>query len=208
MPRTAISFSGMPRVVPSAVNCWKCFISKHEADVYVHTWNTDHEAVAVLQESFAPVSMLVESPRSFGLLGDYDERAQASNPYNVFSMWTSIRESMLLIQRRKERYDRVVRARFDLLFDDFDFLDVHGVVIPGKPAEIYCWKDHRYPGWHDLMAYGDQDSMDLYSQTLDQIPVIYGEGSPFFSEFFLSTHLYRTKTNTTHHGIFADISRK
>jgi hypothetical protein len=57
------------------------------------------------------------------------------------------------------------------------------------------------------MAYGDVESMLVYASTLHQIKGIYDEGSQFFSEFFLSTHLYRSKTNTTHHAMHADIAR-
>lgn len=203
----AISFSGLPRVVAPALECWKRFITKHSADVYMHTWNTDADATRSLLDALAPDAALIESLRDFGDLDRYKERAQSSDPFGVFSMWTSIRESMQLIERRGKRYDRIVRARTDVMFDDFDFLDVHGIVVPGKPAEIYCWNGMRYPGWHDLMAYGDHDGMMEYSSTLDAIPSIYDEGSPFFSEFFLSTNLFRKRINTTHHGIFADIIR-
>lgn len=205
--RVAISFSGLPRIVPSALECWERLISRHSADVYLHAWNTDADAIRVLGDRLKPVSMLVESPRDFPCLDHYKERAQHCDPHSVFSMWTSIQESIMLMQRRGTTYDRVVRARTDVIFEDFDFLDTHGVVIPGKPAEIYFWKDQRYPGWHDLMAYGDQDSMVEYARTLETIPGTYQEGSPFFSEFFLSTHLFRSRINTTHHGIFADIMR-
>lgn len=205
--KVAVSFSGLPRMFPAALSCWERLISRYQADVYMHLWNQDSSSVSILLDRFNPVSYLVEQFREFDGIDHYRERAVSSDPYRVFSMWTSIRESMWLIERRGKRYDRVVRARLDVAFDDMDFLDCHGVVIPGKPAEIYEFNGNRYPGWHDMMAYGDQDSMVTYSNTLLEIPAIYSEGSPFFSEFFLSTHLFRKKTNTTHHGVFADIVR-
>lgn len=194
-------------MIPRALDCWERLISRYEADVYMHIWEQNDGSTPAVIDRFRPTSVLVEKPRVFADVGRYTERLQHSNPYNVFSMWTSIRESMMLIARRGESYDRVIRARFDVMFDDLELMDCHGVVIPGKPAEIYSYQDQRYPGWHDMMAYGDQESMMAYSETLHAIPEIYSEGSPFFSEFFLSTHLFRNKINTTHHGIFADIVR-
>lgn len=205
--KVAVSFSGLPRMFPAALACWESLISRYQADVYMHLWNHDPVNIASLLERFKPIAYIVEQFREFDGMDHYRERAVSSDPYRVFSMWTSIRESMSLIERRGKRYDRVVRARLDVAFDDMEFLDCHGVVIPGKPAEVYAFNGHRYPGWHDMMAYGDQDSMIAYSNTLLEIPSIYSEGSPFFSEFFLSTTLFKKKINTTHHGVFADIVR-
>lgn len=205
--RVAVSFSGLPRAVPAALACWARLITRYRADVYMHLWNHETGSISNILEMFNPVSCSIESLREFPEITHYRERAVSSDPYSVFSMWTSIRESMSLIEKSGKTYDRVVRARLDVAFDDIEFLDSHGVVIPGKPAEIYSFKGQRYPGWHDMMAYGDQPSMLAYSGTLMEIPSIYSEGSPFFSEFFLSTHLFRSKINTTHHGVFADIVR-
>lgn len=205
--RVAVSFSGLPRAFPVALVCWERLITRYQADVYMHLWNHETGNISSILEMFKPVSCSIESLREFSDIDHYRERAVSSDPYSVFSMWTSINESMALIEKSGRIYDRVVRARLDVAFDNIEFLDSHGVVIPGKPAEIYVFNGHRYPGWHDMMAYGDQQSMISYANTLQEIPKIYSEGSPFFSEFFLSTHLFRRKINTTHHGVFADIVR-
>jgi hypothetical protein len=205
--RIAVSFSGLPRIVPRSLDCWKNLIARYRADVYLHTWNTDAKAIRELTSVLSPRAMMIETPRVFVDIDRYAERACFCDPYSVFSMWTSIAESMKMAERCGVGYDRIIRARTDVVFEEFQLLDVHGVVIPGKPAEIYDWQGQRYPGWHDLMAYGDTESMLAYADTLQQIQGIYDEGSQFFSEFFLSTHLYRSKTNTTHHAIHADIAR-
>lgn len=204
--RVAVSFSGLPRIRHRAIYSWEGLIRKYNADVFMHIWETgDGETEKV--KSIFPAAQCVSDPQEIFDTSDYTERLQYSNPQNVFSQWTSIWRSMNLVYSHNTSYDVVVRARLDVEFDQFDFLDTHGVKIPGKPAEVYHWQGFRYPGWHDMMAYGDPDSMRAYADTLWKIPQIYREGSPFFSEFFLSTHLFRSKINTTHHAVFADIVR-
>jgi hypothetical protein len=185
---------------------WEGLIKNTSANVYMHLWNTGDGAAEKMVEIYSPVSYSIENFRNFDV-SQYTERLQYSNPYNVLSMWTSISESINLVLGSKQTYDIVIRARSDVEFDQFQFLNNHGVIIPGKPAEIYEYNGERYPGWHDMIAYGNLSSMREYANTLYSIPTIYSEGSPFFSEFFLSTHLYRTKTNVTHHNIYADIVR-
>lgn len=204
--RVAISFSGLPRIKPQALAAWQRMISQHDCHVYMHVWNTDIEEISVLLQRLKPVACSIEPPIVFDV-SCYTERLQESNPQSVFSMWTSISRSMSLVESSCIQYDRVVRARFDVGFDDFDFLDTSGIVIPGKPAEIYSWQGKRYCGWHDMMAYGDMSSMKQYANTLHAIPRIYQQSSPFFSEFFLSTHLFETQTSVTHHSVWADIIR-
>jgi len=204
--RVAVSFSGLPRLYCSAISSWQALIKKYNADVFMHVWQTADGSTDKAKSLFDTIRCVSEPPESFDISA-YTDRIQHSNPYNVFSQWTSIWRSMNLVYAHDQSYDIVVRARFDVEFEQFDFINVHGVVFPGKPAEIYTWQNNRYLGWHDMIAYGDCDSMRAYSDTLWKIPQIYAEGSPFFSEFFLSTNLFRRKINTTHHAVFANIVR-
>jgi hypothetical protein len=204
--RVAVSFSGLPRIHYRAIYAWEGLIRKYNADVFMHIWETGNGNTETIQKIFEPKGFVTESPQVFDTSA-YTERLQHSNPQNVFSQWTSIWRSMNLVYEHPVSYDVVIRARLDVEFDQFDFLDSHGVKIPGKPAEVYHWQGKRYPGWHDMIAYGDPDSMRAYADTLCKIPQIYAEGSPFFSEFFLSTNLFRRKINTTHHAVYADIVR-
>lgn len=202
----AVTFSGLPRSPLRGLYSWEGLIAEYNADVFMHLWDTGDGAAERLVDIFQPVKHVIEPLRFFDT-SSYTDRLQHSNPFNVFSMWTSISESINLALSHDQHYDLMVRARTDVEFNPFKFLNVHGVVIPGKPAEVYEYQGNRYPGWHDMMAYGDPASMRTYADTLYALPEIYAEGSPFFSEFFLSTHLFRTKTNTTHHAVFADVTR-
>ena len=120
--RVAISFSGLPRIKPQALAAWQRMISQHDCHVYMHVWNTDIEEISVLLQRLKPVACSIEPPIVFDV-SCYTERLQESNPQSVFSMWTSISRSMSLVESSCIQYDRVVRARFDVGFDDFDFLD-------------------------------------------------------------------------------------
>lgn len=206
MSKIAISFSGLPRYVPDAIKSWQWLIDTYKCDVFMHLWHTDFESVETILKIFRPIKFAVEPLRNLDVSA-YIDRLQGSNPYDVFSMWSSIGESIDLIATHSNTYDRIVRARLDVAFENFEFLDSHGVVIPGKPAEVFKWANQRYPGWHDMMAYGDLYHMQQYANTLHSISTVYAEGSPFFSEFFLSTHLHRNKIPVTHHAVYADIVR-
>jgi hypothetical protein len=202
----ALSFSGLPRIRASAIDSWRKLLNKHECHVYCHVWNTDREAILELINIFNPVACIFEPTRQFDI-SDYSERLKWADPNKVLSMWTSIHKSMHLVKGSNISYKRVVRARFDVFFDEFDFLDNNGVIIPGKPAEVYEWNNSKYPGWHDLMAYGDLESMLVYAETINAIPKIYNSGSDFYSEFFLSTHLYQKNMQVTHHALNLDVAR-
>lgn len=208
MTTVAISFSGLPRIVPRALDCWQHLISKYNTDVFMHVWDTGDNSAQFLCERFSPVSCFIEKPRQFLYANDYKLRTIHSDPYNVFSMWSSIYESMNMIKQREQLYDIVVRARFDVEFDhQLELVHNNEITIPGKSAEVYEYRNEKYPGWHDMMAYGSLDNMAMYADTLNVIPRIYSEGSPFYSEFFLSTHLHRIPINVTHYDIYADIVR-
>ena len=204
--QVAVSFSGLPRLVTRGLYSWEGLITRYNADVFMHLWDTGDGQAQQLVEVFKPVKWAINPVKQFDTSA-YTERLQYSNPANVLSMWTSISASIDLVMSHNRSYDVIVRARSDVEFDQFKFLNSHGVVIPGKPSEVYEYQGNRYPGWHDMIAYGDPESMQTYASTLHAIPEIYAEGSPFFSEFFLSTHLFRTKTNTTQHATFANIIR-
>lgn len=204
--KVAISFSGLPRITEHSVSSWKWMIENFSCDVYFHLWDTNNENVKVLFEHFKPIVIQVEPLREFNV-EFYKDRLQQSNPYNVLSMWSSIYESIKLIKNSHINYDIVVRARTDVAFEHFSFEKNQGITIPGKAAEIYTWNNKQYPGWHDMMAYGNIESMQTYADTLHAIPKIYSQGSPFFSEFFLSTHLHQERIPVTHHAVHADIVR-
>lgn len=204
--KVAVSFSGLPRNVPRAIECWKNFIEKHNADVFVHMWNTNDNVISLLQ-CFSPISYFVEQPLNF-IINDYQDRLINSNPYNVLSMWHSIYESMKLIKRTNMLYDIIVRARFDVEFDsNLELMSTADIIIPGKPAELYNYNGETYSGWHDMIAYGNIKGMSLYANTFNEISEIYNTGSPFFSEFFLSTNLHKHNANVVHQDVYANIAR-
>lgn len=215
-----IMFSGLPRIVEPAISFWKEFIKRHDADVAIHTWDDGTGNDQKLIKIFNPIVYWVDKPLDTASSLPFSDRLVYSNPYSVMSMWTSVKRchdmatSVLIgvdqhYARIIKKYDVYMRARFDVIGEQFNLLPVleNEVVFPGKPAEEYSFKNEKYPGWQDHIAYGGQYGMTMYCMTQYIINDIYNEGSPFFSEFFLSTGLHRHKIKTTHQSVWTDIIR-
>lgn len=201
----AISFSGLPRIVPTALESWKRLIHQYNADVFIHTWDDNNYSGQKLCEIFKPVLSIIDQPAELDT-SKYKERLIHSDPYSVLSMWTSINKSINLTTSY-DCYDIIIRGRFDVAFDNLELTFSDSIKIPGKPPEKYNYNGSTYNGWHDMIAYGDQNSMNLYCSTLNFIPELYDNNGPFFSEYFLSTTLKILNANVIHQNIWADIVR-
>lgn len=203
--KVAVSFSGLPRNIDRALYSWQKLIHQYNADVFIHTWDDNNYSGQQLCEIFKPVLSIIDQPIELDI-SKYKERLIHSDPYSVLSMWTSINKSINLTTSYY-CYDLIIRGRFDVAFNNLELIFSDGIKIPGKPPEIYNYNGDKYNGWHDMIAYGDQDSMKLYCQTLNYIPKLYDVGGPFFSEYFLSTTLKILNVNVMHQNIWADIIR-
>lgn len=201
--KVAVSFSGQPRIINNALKSWKRLIQTYNADVFIHAWNDNNYSAQSLCEMFSPKLSIIDEPKQFNV-DLYTERLIYSNPQNVLSMWTSILSSFNLTRSYND-YDIIIRGRFDVGFDPFELTLSDGITIPGKPSETYNYFGKIYNGWHDMIAYGDPISMSKYCHTLNVIPILYSQGGPFFSEFFLSTNLFISNINVIHQNVWADI---
>lgn len=185
MSSVAISFSGLPRFPSSyPTNKWREIINKYNADVFVHTWikNKDEQNLVIdrILHLYNPKVLKYEPPRSFNTENYYDRIWPTVNPYNVFSSFTSIYESMKLINEytktKNFSYEYVIRARFDVVVSDLELKPVDGVAIPDVPAKQilkFKYKEKDMWGIDDLAAFGSQEVMTKYSNTIENLDQLY-----------------------------------
>lgn len=204
MSRVAICFSGLPRLTHIMTTVrWQQYIKKYNADVFIHTWildqDTQKNTVDKLVSYFNPKVIKLESSRTYPL-DQYSQRIWPTViPYNVFSAYASIYESMKLANNyaflQKFEYDYVIRARFDVLVDNLNLEPVEGIAVPDDPDKHglkFKYRGIDLFGINDLVAYGNQKYMTLYSNVIKHMQDLYhGEGVDMCSELFLTSNLIR-----------------
>jgi hypothetical protein len=110
------------------------------------------------------------------------------NPVSVFSMWYKIKNCLdLMLDYEKEtgeRYDLIIKGRFDLKFHN-------NIPIPEYSTDIlippgYDWRG----GINDVFAFGARDSMLYYCSLFNSIEKYIAEDNVFFHpETLLKHHL-------------------
>lgn len=200
MPSLALCFAGLPRITTTSTESWRRLISAFDTDVFVHAWDMGMPEMVrnMLSSTYAPVSMVVESQRTFDT-SPYTERiwAYRSEPRNVLSMWYSISRSLRLADEHAmhagRSYDFVARARFDWHCDRFELEPFDGLTVPDDPG--LNGHNFQYRGsWHvahnDQFGYGSMEVMRDYAETFHRIPWLYAaERIGFCSELFLTTNM-------------------
>lgn len=203
MPKVAICFAGLPRLVPETIKSWKKFIKLYDTDVFVHTWlinSSDRNTVnKKIIDVLQPKLLLTEQAKNFNI-ARYNERVwpHRSDPKNVISMWYSIKESFNLCsmfsKNKNVKYDIICRARMDWWCDNL-ILNQNDYAItvpddPGLSGHNFKYNSIPYIGHNDQFGYGSFDMMELYSSTYDRIPWLYSDnGVDFCSELFLTANL-------------------
>lgn len=169
----------------------KNIVEPYSADVFIHTWNPidkikDHRgkyipndaSIEELKEQYKPRDIVVEDfdTVSAGVqfapiklykpypVVSYDGcHAWESKIENLFYMWYKTKKVFDIMEATGEKYDLVIKIRFDLEFIDFPKLNPkeNTVYIPING-------DHR-GGINDIMAAGDQHTMRWYCNLFDYL---------------------------------------
>lgn len=219
--RVAICFSGLPRLSHlMTIKRWQHWIKNYNADVFIHSWAPEEidkkDTIGRIVSYFSPKIFKLEESRVYPL-NEYAQRIWPTViPYNVFSAYASIYECMELVNNYSNsnsfEYDFVVRARFDVLVDNLNLEPVEGVAVPDDPDK-HCLK-FRYRefdlfGINDLVAYGSQKNMTLYSNVLNYMQDLYhGEGVDMCSELLLTSNLVRQGVPVSFRGMRTTIVRR
>lgn len=198
MLRVAVCFAGLPRLNQSTVPKWQQFISRYNADVFVHSWQEPtadkSRIVQQISAEFAPRQLCIEPIKTFNT-ARFTERIwpHRSQPSNVLSMWYSIKNSIKLCTDWADDYDIVCRARFDWWCDNIQLEPTDGVTVPDDPGlsgHHFTYNNTQYVGHNDQFGYGSHTAMQAYASTHDRIPWLYSDnGVDFCSELFLTANL-------------------
>lgn len=136
-----------------------------------------------------PTGIIIESPKRDTFLRDYQSR----NWHQRYSTWETSGDSASMWYKAQSAfslcgpaYDIVVRARFDILYDN-------EILLPEviAPRTVYMPISHgKYHevtnGIMDHFAYGDYKSMEVYFSTFSKIPKLIADGTgPFTGEGYL-----------------------
>lgn len=195
MTKVAVAFSGMPRLFRESVISWQKFISKYNADVFVHTW-TDHpesgaEIVDMVNHVFNPSSIMMSR------LPVVDESpftnlhiANGVSVYKSHCMWHSVRLANEMIKRSGREYDLIIRARSDHFVEDLQLYEFDGLVVPydeDKHVLTFDYMGYHMHGLNDCIAYAPPKYMDMYVQTLDLLlPLHRDENIVYIPEILLA----------------------
>jgi hypothetical protein len=215
--KIAICISGQPRnFKQSYKSLKKYFLNKYNCDIYFHTWKINNfestnfgfgnnqyslteNDYNELIELYQPKKYILEQPIVFDASG-YKCPIWRQPLNNTLSMFYSLYKSFQLIE---EKYDYVIRTRFDIDYSKFNLkLPQEGIILPEWNNDIRV-KDR---GYYDVFAIGKQQDMIVYSQTFSNIisyitndeQFLYslsggwpGQDSPLRNEYLLKYHLIK-----------------
>jgi len=215
--KIAICLSGQARNFKQSYNSLKThLLDKYDCDVYFHAWKTPHfestnfgfgNTQYTLTDSdyndliqlYNPKKYIIEKPIVFDASG-YKCPIWRQPLNNTLSMFYSIYKSIQLVD---EKYDYIVRTRFDIDYSKFNLeLPQEGIILPEWNTDIRV-KDR---GYYDVFAIGKQQDMNTYSEIFSNVisyvtndeQLLYslsggwpGQDSPLRNEYLLKWHLVK-----------------
>lgn len=221
--KVAIAFSGLPRCsFASSIMCWRRIQTLYNADVFVHTWaKTSNErkyAFDQIKSQFNPLVMRCDTPLDFYDFPNYNRKVfDDVNPKNVISAYTSFNRCMKLINdycsKKATKYDIVIKARFDILVENFRLELLDGIAVPDDPLlERFAYCDfygQTITGINDTSAYGSMDRMTFYSNIVHHVNDFYfNDEVPFTSELMVRVYFMKNNIPVYHKWTRPEIARK
>ena len=162
----------------------KHILSKGDVDVFIHSWEIDK--AGLIEAMYQPKEVIFEEQKDFSDIikerGLDKLNGSPRSPQSVLSHLYSVTEAMKLAFKQKERYDVVVKARFDLGRIN---RRTSGPGL-GNPYPVQCinfnpsieadkiymadW-NHFHMGPADMWFYGSEQTMNHFKnlyQTLEE----------------------------------------
>lgn len=213
--KTAVLISGQVRDAKQCYPTLnEHIIQPYNADVFIDTWAPNSEIIdhrgqlipndlsaQEILNLYKPKLALFEDFNSsplFQRIRDYkiDNRTAYDGSHawetkieNVFYMyykvWTCFKRMKHYEEMNNFRYDRVIRMRFDLLFESFPIVEV-------APETVYVPQgfDHR-GGINDLLSLGTRETMEKVCGLFTNLVKYANDGVGFHPESILRTHMNR-----------------
>ena len=210
--KVALCFSGLPRFVKETYPYWKkCLLDPYQPDVFIHTWKQTTDYTELLHTFYSPIGLATETSKQYDT-SIYNEDRALQWPFRTshqtqISQYTGIKKSLQLRQNWEDRngfkYDIVIRARFDWFLEKVnleinDFINI--AHTPTLKGHLFMFRGKEYLGISDQFAYGTSDNMTVYSQLVDNLPILYKEYKiDFCGELFLKSHLLYHNVDVKEH---------
>lgn len=213
--RTALLISGQFRNVSDYfLQSKQNILDVYNPDIFISCWNPtetifgtvpfstrniqDTLSVSDIISIYEPKSILSEdfnSPKIKNIinransLGDFSIKNGEISFSSVFCMWYKIGSALsLLTDYEREtgiRYDRIIKSRFDLLFNEVPEFNPDPMVI--RIPKGYDWRS----GINDVFAMGGRDAMVHYCSLYSKIETyIIDKRILFHPETILKYHLF------------------
>lgn len=126
--KVAICFYGQPRLYKQVLPQWSKIISDTGADVFIHTWygidrGKQNININELILDFSPKELQVSNPHKFVNLISQNAM-YANSSYHAMNQAYTLNKSLNLLNNYSidfnQRYDIVIRCRFDIVIADVD----------------------------------------------------------------------------------------
>jgi len=196
--KIALALSGLTRLYPISAASWARIIGCYEPDIYVHSWCTPEEEPYIRNQLgwvFKPNQIQLDPHPQIDTSPYPDRHWPYINVDRSLSMWQSIVLAHKMVKSTGIEYDIIIRGRMDLHIHRLDIMRFDGVVIPydkDKEPLVFNYKGTIMHGLNDHLAYGPPKYMDMYANTLDEIPALYStEGVDYCPENFLAASLVK-----------------
>lgn len=207
--KVALCFSGLPRFLRETYPYWKkCLIDPYAPDVFVHTWDTSTFATNTVQSLYRPTVLKTENPQQWDT-SLYTDRIwpHRTTPSTQISQYEGIKRVLALREDYEKShafaYDIVIRARFDWYLESVDLEKNNFINVAHTPTlngHRFLFDGMEHIGISDQFAYGSSENMTIYSQLVDNLPILYKNYKiDFCGELFLKSHLLYHKLDVKEH---------
>ncbi len=198
--RVALCLSGHLRSFEATYKYLKeNIINPTNCDIFIFSWdklgydgargdrhlinqNVDENKIKQL---YNPKKIIISKPIDFNV-DKYLNRLGSGlrNPNIVSNMFYGINQSNNLKKEFENennfKYDAVIRCRADLLFESK--LDINEIASAKYNKGIFFPKFGDYGGLNDQFAFGNSESMDLYSETYKKLDDFFNDGCLWHAE--------------------------
>jgi hypothetical protein len=213
--RTAILISGQLRDAKDCFPSLKEYIiNPYDADVFIDTWTPGnnvldhrgqliadslsvHDTLSLYMPKMAMFEDFDNSPffdrikknaigNKIGFDGSHAWETKIENIfYMYYKVWRCFQHMKHFEAINNFKYDRVIRMRFDLVFEEFP-------IIETQPTTVYVpsGSDHR-GGISDLLCLGDRESMEMICSLFSHLLEYAASGAGMHPESILRTHMHK-----------------
>jgi hypothetical protein len=203
--KVALCFAGFMTSLDETKPFWKDLISKYDIDVYASFWDSGIKDLENFKQIYNPKKLEVEDYSAFknttqNLAASYiqlptqpytliPELCEIAAEFRQIPMWYKVWRANTLTGN--EKYDVVIRARTDVVLDNFELVQNNMLNVPMGTTEVSFWPNSL--GINDLFAFGPPDIMNYYSFLYLRIMDYFNRGHYAFPpEHMLAVHLSNT----------------